>query len=146
MTLLFLLALALMGFVMKLIALLLSSRDRPPDWAFVLSPVLSPSTLRRARPWDAVTPLAGRAVLLLVASALFYAAYWALVRRFHFHGVSLSYLAIPGVQLLGETGLSLLRLLWLPGRRNRCPRLGCVLCQGRIAGQQANAAENHHGT
>jgi hypothetical protein len=113
-TILFLLALALTGFVMKLVALLMSWRDRQPNWAFVLSPVVSPSTLRRARPSDRVASLAGRAGLLVVASALFYAAYWALVRGFNLRGVVLSYLAIPIMQILGETGVSLLSLLWSP--------------------------------
>ena len=43
MTILLLLALGLMGFVMKLVALLVSWRDRQPNWAFVLFPVISPS-------------------------------------------------------------------------------------------------------
>jgi hypothetical protein len=113
-TILFLLALGLMGFVMKLVALLVSWRDRQPNWAFVLFPVISPSTLRRAQPFKRVVPLARRAGLLVVASALFYAAYWALVRGFSLHGVVLSYLAIPIVQSLGETGVSLLSLLCSP--------------------------------
>src|SRR5258708_459256 len=122
MTILFLLALALLGFVMKLATMLPPHKASETHWPFLLSPVLSPNSLRRAQLVNSARRAALKAALLIAVLALSYWAYWTVVRVLNIHGLLLSYLATPIVLLMGEAVLSVLTLLWLPSGR-LLPRL-----------------------
>ena len=117
MTWLFLLALASIGLLMKIVALL-TPRFRKINWAFVFSPLfffsplLTPDAPRSPRPWNVGLRLLLRAGLLLAALLLYYRFYWELVGRFRVRG--LSYFAAPVLLLMGELLAALITLLWLP--------------------------------
>ncbi|HAV64944.1 MAG TPA: hypothetical protein DCY13_21555 [Verrucomicrobiales bacterium] len=114
MTLLFFLFLALLGFVMKLTAMLTACRGACTGWQFVTSPVLAPNSLARYRPVGDL-----REVLLrgLVLGSLFAVAHFGcrrVVAEFELQAPVLSYLALPFPLLLGEMLYGLVALLWLP--------------------------------
>ena len=117
MSLLFVLAIALLGFVMKLVALLLPGARTKTDWRFVLSPLPAPGSMRRAQPLAnasrLVLPTLGLAALLVAA----YWVYWKLVRTFEIHGIILSYLAAPFLLLMGYLLAPLVSPFWLPSGR-----------------------------
>src|SRR5260221_80640 len=92
---LFLLALAALWFLMKLVALLTPRASHKTDWAFVFSLLLSPTRLSHARPAVDGPRFLLRAILFLGALVLGYWIYWELVRTFHLRGIFLSYLAAP---------------------------------------------------
>lgn len=116
MTVLFLLALAVMGFVMKLVALLQPGTIRMyRPHLFWLLP--SPASNRRLRPVGSIRKLLLRGVLLLGALVLSYWIYWQLVRVTHLRGVFLSYCGAPFLLLMSETLVAFLTVLWLPGGR-----------------------------
>ena len=81
---------------------------------FLLSPVLSPNSLQRCEPLRALPAYLRRAGLALGALLLCYAIYWRLVETFHWHGLVLSYLAVPVVLLMTETLITIPTLLWIP--------------------------------
>ena len=114
MTLLFLLALALLGFVMKLVALLLPARrqikHRAMTWVLV-----SPDSALRSQRATGVRPVVFRMLLLSGATLLSYWVYWQLVTHFQIHGLLLSYLAVPILWLMSEFLVAVESLLFLPG-------------------------------
>jgi hypothetical protein len=113
MTALFLLALALLGFVMKLIALLLPARNqiqrRAMSWVLV-----SPDSVLRSQPATGVWPVLLRILMLSGSVILSYWVYWQLVRGFQIHGILLSYLAVPILLLMGELLVAIVALVFLP--------------------------------
>jgi hypothetical protein len=117
MTLLFLLALASTGLLMKLVALLNPAASRETRWAFVFSPVVSPNSFKRSLPLSAAPQLALRTALFAAALLLHYWVYWKVVQAFHLRGILLSYLAVPAVLLIGELLVAVVTLLWLPTGR-----------------------------
>lgn len=114
MTVLFLLALALLGFVMKLVALLLPARRqverRGISWVLV-----SPDTVLRAQPVASVKLVALRALILFGAVWLSYWIYWQIVRGSQVRGILLSYLAVPILLLMSEFLVAAETVLFLAG-------------------------------
>ncbi|MBI5385556.1 MAG: hypothetical protein HZA90_12830 [Verrucomicrobia bacterium] len=116
MTLLFLLALSLLFFVMKLVALLVAPSpggERP--FRFWILP--SPKSLRRSLPVTNVRQVLFRAALLFGTVSLGYWIYWRLVGAFHVRGIPLSYLAAPLLLLVSESLVAAMTVLCLPGGR-----------------------------
>jgi hypothetical protein len=123
MTVCWVLSVTLLGFVMKLAALLVPSPSRKTRWSFVLSPVPSPSSLSRSPP---SAPSASgvscvrRLALFGAGVVLYYWLYWHVVRRFDLTGPVLGYLAAPALLLVAEVVSAMVSLLWLI--IGRCPR------------------------
>src|SRR5262245_60572537 len=115
MSLLFVLAIALLGFVMKLVALLVPAARRKTDWKFLLSPLPAPDSVKRSPPWPGVW----RWVLMIVppvgALVAGYWGYWKLVHAFEIHGIVLSYLGAPFLLLFGYLLPPIITPLWSPG-------------------------------
>lgn len=116
MTLLLVLAIALLGFIMKLIALLLPQGNSTEGWA-LFWPLPSPASLKRLRPVTNSRPVVLRALLLLTTLVVSYWVYWRVVSAFHLRGFLLGYLAAPILLLTAQTLIALLALLWLPSGR-----------------------------
>lgn len=114
MTLLFLLSLALLGFVMKLVAMLMPQRRPCPGWRFVTSPLLAPTSLRRHRSATGVRGIVLHWLVFTVLLAVAYAGHREVVQRFDLRGPVLSYLALPMPLLFGEVLAPLMVFLWLP--------------------------------
>jgi len=116
MTVLFLLALALLGFAMKLVALLLSvdtHAGRPfMSWILPL-----PNSIARSRPVAGVQSVLFRVALLFGAVLLSYWVYGQLVRGFDVRGILLSYVAVPILLLMTEFLVAVATLIFLPGGR-----------------------------
>ena len=114
MTLLFLLMLALLGFVMKLVALLLPTKGRIQrrgiSWVMV-----SPDSVLRSQPATRIQPVVLRILMLSVPLLLSYWVYWQLVRGFQSRGILLSYLAVPCLYLMSEFLVAVETLVFLPG-------------------------------
>jgi hypothetical protein len=114
MTVLFLLALASLGFVMKLVALLLPSKGqiqrRCISWVLV-----SPDSVLRSQPATSVQPVVLRILMLSVLLLSSYWGYWQLVRGFQWRGMLLSYLAVPCLFLMSEFLVAVETLFFLPG-------------------------------
>ena len=114
MTVFVLLALAVMGFVMKLVALLLPAKReierRAMSWVLV-----SPDSVLRAQRATGAGPVVLRILMLFAAVLLSYWVYWQLVRSFQIHGILLSYLAVPFLLLVGESLVAIMNLFLLPG-------------------------------
>jgi len=114
MTVLFLLALASLGFVMKLVALLLPTKcqiqRRAVSWVLV-----SPDSVLRSQPATSVQPVVLRILMLSVLLLSSYWIYWQLVRGFQLRGMLLSYLAMPILLLMGEFLVAVEALFFLPG-------------------------------
>jgi len=113
MTVFYLLALAVTGFVMKLVALLLPVTiqvERPLSfWLLV-----SPASHRRLQPIVTVRKVLLRAALLFAALVLSYWIFGQLVRAGLIRGIALSYCAAPVLLLLSETLVAFTTVLWLP--------------------------------
>src|SRR5262249_47315168 len=116
MTVLQLLALALMGFAMKFVAWLLPATI-PTERPFVFWLLLSPASNRRLRPIKSVPVVLLRFVRLCAALVLAYWIYWNLLRVAHVRGMVLSYCAVPILWLMTETVVALMTVLWLPSGR-----------------------------
>lgn len=114
MTLLFFLAIALLGSLMKLTAMLMPCRGVCTGRRFVCSPVLAPSSLDRLRPVSKVGFLIARGLLFAGLFAVARFAYWRVVDAFELRGAVLSYLVVPFPLMLGEVLHCLIVLLWLP--------------------------------
>lgn len=114
MTLLFLLALGLMGFVMKLMAMLRPARGTEAGAKFVYSPLLSPSSPVRARQAGDAGWLFRQSCLYAAFTVAGYWSYWRLVVMWQPREWFLGYLAAPILLLLAETVNVLVPLLWLP--------------------------------
>ena len=116
MMLLFLLALASLGFAMKLVALLLPAKGqiqrRGISWVLV-----SPDSVLRSQPATSVQPVVLRILVLSVLLLSSYWVYWQLVRDFQLRGMLLSYLAVPCLFLMGEFLVAVETLFFLPGGR-----------------------------
>jgi hypothetical protein len=114
MTVLFLLALALLGYVMKLVALLLPAKcatdRRAISWLLV-----SPDSVLRAQRATGIRPVVFRILILSGSTWLCDWIYWQLVLRFQIHGILLSYLAAPFLLLVGESLVAMVSLFLLPG-------------------------------
>jgi hypothetical protein len=113
MTACYLLALAVVGFVMQLVAFLLPAtiRVERPHLFWLL---LSPASHRRLQPIVSVRKVLLRAALLFGALVLSYWIFWRLVHVFHIRGIALSYCAAPVLLLMGETLVAFATVLWLP--------------------------------
>jgi hypothetical protein len=114
MTLLFLLALALLGFMMKLVALLLPAKGQiqRPGISWVL---VSPNSVLRSQPVTGVGSVVLQILMLSSAVLFSYWIYWQLVLGFQIRGILLSYLAVPFLLLVGLLLVAILNLLLLPG-------------------------------
>jgi len=114
MTVLFLLALALLGFVMKLMALLLPVKSkiqrRGISWVLV-----SPDSVSRSQPVTSVQPVVLRILMLSALLLSSYWVYWRLVHGFQLRGMLLSYLAVPCLFLMSEFLVAVETLFFLPG-------------------------------
>ena len=131
MTGLFLLALALLGYVMKLVALLLPAsrqiEQRSISWVLV-----SPDSVLRSQPATGAQPVVLRMLMLSGSMCLYYWVYWQLVSRFHIHGILLSYLAVPVLLMMG--GLPVCRhcdaspARWPSASRVALPAVGVAEC------------------
>jgi|HubBroStandDraft_2_1064218.scaffolds.fasta_scaffold279255_2 hypothetical protein len=113
MTALFLLALALLGFVMKLAALLLPARNqiqrRAMSWVLV-----SPDSVLRSQPAAGARPVILRILILSGSVIVSYWVYWQLVRGFQIRGILLSYLAVPILILVSELLVAIVTFVFLP--------------------------------
>jgi hypothetical protein len=96
------LAVALLGYVMKLVALLVPAKTSQTRWLFLLSPLASPTSLKRSRPVTAVFGLLSKAFMLVGVLVFYYFVYWRLSTRFGLPALLRSYLGIPALYLLGE--------------------------------------------
>jgi len=114
MTVLFLLALALLGYVMKVVALLLPAKcetdRRAISWVLV-----SPDSVLRAQRATGVRPVVFRILMLSGSTLVCYWIYWRLVLGFQIHGILLSYLATPFLLLVAESLVAMVNLFLLPG-------------------------------
>ena len=114
MTVLFLLALASLGFAMKLVALLLPTKGkiqrRGISWVLV-----SPDSVLRSQTVTSIQPVVLRILMLSVLLLSSYWVYWQLVRGFQLHGMLLSYLAVPCLFLMSEFLVAVGTLFFLPG-------------------------------
>jgi hypothetical protein len=110
MSILLVLAVVLLGFLMKLAALLIPNNSQETRWPFLLSPLPSPNSMNRVRP-AAVALQLRRALLFGLIVALYYWSYWQVVRRFELKGILLSYLAAPALWLIGEVVSAVVPLL-----------------------------------
>ena len=117
MTILFLLCLAVLALLMKLIVLRGPDRSKAHNRAFVLSPILTPESFKRSRPLSTIPGLCLRTLLVWGALWLYYWIYGILVRTFDIPRFYLGYLAAPVVLLMGEGGFGVISLLWLPSGR-----------------------------
>jgi len=119
----FLLALLVMAFVMKLVALLLPAKReierRALSWV-----LFSPDSVLRAQRATGAGPVMLRILMLFAAGLLNYWVYWQLVRGFQIHGILLNYLAVPSLLLVGESFVAMTNLFLLPGG-NQLPALHC---------------------
>ena len=117
MTALFLLALTLMVFLMKFIALLWPTATPValPIFSWVFP---SPDSIRRSPSAVRPQPVVLRFLMLLGAVSLSYWVYDQLVRAFQIRGTLLSYLATPILLLVSETLVALANFILLPGRRS----------------------------
>lgn len=114
MTLLFLLALGVMGFAMKLVALFLPSLGSGAGARFVYSPMVSPlSPVRMRQPGDGGW-LFRQSCLWLALTVAGYWCYWRLVELWQPGEWLLGWMAAPILLLLAETVNVLVPLLWLP--------------------------------
>jgi len=113
-TVFFLLALVVVGFVMKLVALLLPAK-RELERSAMSWMLFSPDSVLRARRATGTGPVVLRILLLFAAVLLTYWVYWQLVRGFQIHGILLSYLAGPILLLVGELFVAIVNLFLLPG-------------------------------
>ncbi len=113
MTVFLLLALVVMEFVMKLVALLLPAKReierRAMSWVLV-----SPDSVLRAQRATGAGPVVLRILMLFAAVLLSYWVYWQLVRGFQIHGILLSYLAVPLLLLIGESLVAIMNLFCCP--------------------------------
>ncbi len=113
MTVFLLLALAVMSFVMKLVALLLPAKceieRRAMSWV-----LFSPDSVLRAQRATGAGPVVLRILMLFAAVLLTYWVYWQLVRGFQIRGILLSYLAVPFLLLIGESLVAIMNLFLLP--------------------------------
>src|SRR6478736_926144 len=113
MTLLFLLALASLGFAMKLVALLLPIKEqiqrRGISWVLV-----STDSVLRSQLATGVQPVVLRILMLSVLLLSSYWVYWQLVRGFQWRGILLSYLAAPCLYLMSEFLVAVETLFFLP--------------------------------
>ena len=116
MTVLFLLALALLCFVMKLIVILLPVTPQAVG-PFVSWLLVSPETFVRSQSVASIQRVLLQALMLLGAACLSFWIYWWLVSAFQIRGILLSYLAVPILLLLMEFLVTTLRLILLPGGR-----------------------------
>jgi len=116
MTLLFLLALALLGFVMKLVALFLPAK-RPVQRRAISWVLVSPDSVSRSQPATNIKPILRRILILFVTLLVSYWVYWQLVHGFQIRGNFLSYLAIPLLLLMSEFLVAAENLFFLPGGR-----------------------------
>jgi hypothetical protein len=127
MTGLFLLTLVLMGFVMKLLALLLpAAGSQKPSLPFWL--LLSPNSHQRLRPVGELGPILFRPVWLFGALWL---GYW--IHRWlgdTLPGLLLSYAALPILLLMMEFIVAVKTVVWLPSGRMLAP-LHCRPWQAR---------------
>ena len=116
MTVFYLLALAVMGFMMKLVVLFLpiSSQVVRPHLFWLL---LSPASHRRLQPIVSVRKVLLRAALLFGTLVLIYWIFGWLVRAGLIRGIALSYCAAPVLLLVSETLVVFMTVLWLPGGR-----------------------------
>lgn len=112
MTLLFLLALEVMGLVMKLVVYLQPVTLRPerPEVFWLL---LSPPSNRRLRPVESVGSVFLRAGAVIGGAGLG----WWFVRWLGVEGEVLSYCAVPVLLLMSEGLVMVMTLLWLPSGR-----------------------------
>src|ERR1051325_1478086 len=117
MTILFLLCLAVLALLMKLIVLRGPDRSKAHNRAFVLSPILTPESFKRSRPLSTIPGLCLRTLLVWGALWLYYWIYGILVRTLDIPRFYLGYLAAPVVLLMGEGGFGVISLLWLPSGR-----------------------------
>lgn len=125
MTRFFLLALFLLGFVMKLVALLLpvtASSDR----AGIFWLLLSPNALRRLQPVVEPWRVVFQTLLWFGAVLLSYQIYWCLVSVVRIRGVLLSDAALPVLVAMGEFLTALARVLGAPSGQ-LLPPLHCRL-------------------
>ncbi len=120
MTGLFLLALALLGFVMKLVVLLLPVTARN-DQAGIFWLLLSPNTLGRLRP--AVEPwrIVCQTLLWFGAVLVSYEIYRWLVSGAHMRGLLLNYAALPVLLVMSEFLVSLATVVWMPSGQRLPP-------------------------
>lgn len=125
MTGLFLLALALLGFVMKLVALLRPANAHN-DQTGVFWLLLAPNTLRRLRPAMGLWRSVGQTLLWLGAVLMSYQIYWWLVHGAHLRGLLLNYAALPVLLIMSEFLVSLATVVWLPSGQ-RLPPIHCRL-------------------
>jgi len=114
MTGLFLLALAVLIFVMKLVTLLLSpAANRNWSWRFWLQP--SPNSLERLSPANRPTRILFRTLWWLTLLVLSYWLYGKLVTVVPGHTLLLNYAALPILLSMSEFLATSQTLIWLPG-------------------------------
>ncbi len=113
MTWFFLLTLAVTGFVMKLVVLLLPATNQV-DRPHVFWLLLSPASHRRLRPIKIVREVLIRTALVFSALLLSYWIYGQLIHAMGIQRIVLSYCAAPILLLMSETLVAIATLLWLP--------------------------------
>ena len=116
MTVFYLLALAVIGFMMKLVVLFLpvSSQVVRPHLFWLL---LSPTSHRRLQPIVTVRKVLLRAALLFGALVLSYWIFGWSVRAGYIRGIALNYCAAPVLLLMSETLVAFATVPWLPSGR-----------------------------
>jgi hypothetical protein len=112
MSILFVLSVTLLGFLMKLAALLVPRAAHKTRWSFVLSPLPAPNSISPSPGGPSPRSYLGRTVIFAGALAVYYWLYWLLVRRFDLDGPVLGYLAAPFLWLLAETVSAVVSLIW----------------------------------
>ena len=110
----FVVAVAALGFVMKLVAMLLPARGGKAGAPFVYSPLVSPSSPVRARQPGDAGRLFRQCGLWLALTVAGYWCYWLLVGWWLPGERALGWMAAPILLLLAETASALVSLVWLP--------------------------------
>jgi len=116
MTGLFLVALALLGCVMKLLARFLPA-NKPTERSAISHVLVSPDSILRSRPASGTGPVMLRITIFGGALLLGYWLYWQLVHALHVHGFLLGYFAVPILYLMSEFLVAVVTLVLLPSGR-----------------------------
>jgi alginate O-acetyltransferase complex protein AlgI len=115
---LFLTALAALAVMMKLLA---PASPGEPNWSYILSPILTPTSFARALPLSATPRIIVRTAIALGLLLVYCWLYFRLAP--HLHSCVISYLAAPALALMGEVAGGLVMLLWMPSGRLLPPLL-----------------------
>ena len=86
-------------------------------WAFIFSPLISPTSFARSRPLSDAPKLLGKTVFLLGGLVFIYWTWWRFLPEFPLSPATLGYLAVVPLMLLTNFLANVLALAWIPSGR-----------------------------